>query len=81
MGASDDDRGLRPGDMVVGWTPPLRYEAPSGVDFVGPRTPGIVVRVHQVKLMDSAETQEIWILREGREERWFGSELLLVERL
>jgi hypothetical protein len=66
---------LKPGDLVVGWYPPTDPRSP-----VGPYTPGIVVRVHQIKLMDNSETQEVWILREGREERWLGSELLLVDR-
>ena len=78
MATADDDH-FEPGDMVVGWHP-HPSEATRGQSPVGPETHGIVVRVHQIKLMDNSETQEVWILREGREERWFGSELLLLER-
>ena len=70
---------LEPGDLVVGWYPPsdqlLRPRPPAG-----PATPGVVVRTHRIKLLDNSETQEVWILREGREERWLSSELMLVTR-
>jgi len=39
-----------------------------------------VVRVHQIRLMDETETQEVWLLREGREERWLASELIVIGR-
>ena len=70
---------FKPGDLVVGYHPvPTSHFGGRGP--VGPETPGIVIRIHQIKLMDNSETQEVWILRDGREERWLGSELLRVER-
>ena len=76
MAIADDD--FKPGDLVVGWHPPPSKPI-GGQIAVGPETPGIVVRVYQIKLMDNSETQEVWILREGREERWLGSELMRLE--
>ena len=73
---------LKPGDLVVGWHPPTDEPyAIRPVSFaVGPETPGVVVRTHRIKMLDNSETQEVWILREGREERWLGGELMLVTR-
>ena len=77
MATADNDR-FELGDLVVGWHPPTSKPI-GGQSPVGPETPGIVVRVHQIKLMDDTETQEVWVLREGREERGFGSELMRLE--
>ena len=69
---------FHPGDLAVGWHPPRGVIQP-GFKPMGPATPGIVVRVHQIRLMDDTETQEVWLLREGREERWLASELIRLE--
>ena len=73
---------LEPGDLVVGWPPPTDepYAIRAVSPAVGPKTPGIVVRTHRIKLLDNSETQEVWILREGQEERWLASELRLLTR-
>jgi hypothetical protein len=75
--ASDDtiDR-FEPGDLVVGWHPPPGVDIPHGLTTVGPDSPGVVVRVHEVRIRDDATTQEVWILRDGREESWLASELM-----
>jgi len=69
---------FKPGDLAVGWHPPQGVIQP-GFKPMGPATPGIVVRAYWIKLMDDTETQEIWLLREGREERWLASELIRLE--
>ena len=79
--ASDDtiDR-FEPGDLVVGWHPPPGVDIPHGLTAVGPDSPGVVVRVHEVRIRDNGTTQEVWILRDGREESWLASELMRLGR-
>ncbi len=70
---------FHPGDLAVGWHPPPGETAP-GFKSLGPETPGIVVRVHWIKLSDGIETQEVWLLHDGQEERWLASELIMIGR-
>ena len=87
MAITDVDQ-FRPGDLVVGWHRPTDepYAIRPVSSSVGPETPGVVVRVHEIKVNPANplygykdSTQEVWILRGGREERWLASELRKLE--
>ncbi len=87
MASNDTIDRFEPGDLVVGWHPPPGSDIPHGLTPLGPETPGVVVRVHEVKVNPANplygyrdSTQEVWILRGGREERWLASELMRLGR-
>ena len=86
MALDDTIDRFEPGDLVVGWHPPPGVDIPHGLTPVGPDSPGVVVRTHEIKLNGDnplygykGSTQEVWILRDGREERWLASELMRLE--
>jgi hypothetical protein len=65
-----------PGDLARGW----RHSPEATGSYIGPDGTGVVLRTHRVKLEGDRETQEIWLLLDGKEVRCLANELELVGR-
>jgi hypothetical protein len=68
---------FHPGDLVQTFPPPISGEE----GWLAPTGPCLVLRTHRTVLRSGWEGQEIWVLVEGKEKKFFSDQLMWVDSI